>query len=158
MKTIKITIFIVTLLSFANTYAKENNTVTVKLNLLKPGMSILLKYKKLPVYVIHRTSNDIRYLEKKRGKNKLRSRRTKYFITWGYNPSSGCQLVYASSLDKEWWKGHDVYGHGGLVDPCLKVEYDLTGRAFKSYTNSILELPIPSYKFLTGNTLVIGNE
>jgi hypothetical protein len=146
---------------FANAQAAEPLPVRLETSQLSPGLLIKFQVNNLPVFVLNRRPNEIASLRQSYGGSKervascatcdpvLRSISPNYLVVWGYNPSSGCELIYASSTATD-WVGHPVHGRGGFVDKCSATEYDLTGRKLLGPNASPNELAVPPHSFHKG--------
>ena len=143
-------------MALSSAYAAELPPVKLDTGKLSPGLLVKFPINKLPVFVLQRRPNELTVLRQIHINDKvavvgcakcdpvLRSISPDYLVIWGYNPSSGCELIYVSSTATD-WVGHPVHGQGGFVDKCSATEYDLSGRKLSGPKTSPNKLMVPPY-------------
>jgi len=160
MSDMKVILFIITFsitssLSFASPYI-ELNTSKIPI-----GTLINIPVNGLPVFILNRTDDSINYLNETHSgsinhgescsecDSIFRSISPNIFVVWGFNPTTGCEVIYASSEDDEWVKS-DKYSVGYFVDPCSDAIFDLSGRKISGKYSTTKELEIPEYSINSG--------
>jgi len=126
------------------------STTEVDLKKVPPGTSYVAKFRGAPVFVTHRTPADI---EAARADDNagLRDPETdaercpnpEWFIAMAVCTHFGCVPIAGAG------------GWGGYFCPCHGSHYDKAGRIRKG--PAPLNLPIPEYKFLDAETVLIGD-
>jgi len=161
MKNTRILIFFVFLVLSANVRATNPSPIRIEANKLLPGVLVKMQIDNIPVFVLARRSDEIAALRKSHAGNKeqvadcsacepvLRSISPSYFVIWGRNTSSECELVYVSSTATD-WVGYAVHGRGGFIDKCSASEYDLSGRKLAGPKTSPNRLGVPAHAFRNG--------
>ena len=126
----------------------------IDLSSLEEGQAITVKWRGKPVFVRHRTADEIKQaqevsLEGMRDPQTDSERVTKekYIVLVGVCTHLGCVPLGQ--------KSGDVKGkYGGWFCPCHGSHYDNSGRIRKGPAPSNLE--VPSYKFLSDTVIKIG--
>ena len=144
--------------------------VEFDLRSLKPGALATVQWRSRPVWVLHRTPQQLGTLQKVAGElsdpnsataqqppdmkldlqDGVRAVRPEYLVLVGICTHLGCIPGYfpaPGSLGGEW--------PGGFYCPCHGSKYDLSGRVF-SGSPAPLNLPVPPYYFINDGTLRIG--
>lgn len=156
---------------FTATKINSESEATIKFDpsTIERGIMINFPVNDLPLMVVHRRTSEIESLEINYSDKRiaieecpmcipaLRSIKHDYFVTWGYHPTSGCELIYVSS-EADDWDCHKIQGIGGFVDKCSGSEYDLSGRKIFGPTSSPSELLLPKHKFEDGNLVIDPND
>ena len=126
----------------------------IDLSSLEEGQAITVKWRGKPVFVRHRTADEIKQaqevsLEGMRDPQTDSERVTKekYIVLVGVCTHLGCVPLGQKSGDV---KGQ----YGGWFCPCHGSHYDHSGRIRKGPAPSNLE--VPSYKFLSDTVIKIG--
>ena len=126
----------------------------VDLSSLEEGQAITVKWRGKPVFVRHRTPDEIKQakevsLDDMRDpeSDKDRVANEKYIVLVGVCTHLGCVPLGQKSGDV---KGQ----YGGWFCPCHGSHYDHSGRIRKGPAPTNLE--VPSYKFLSDNVIKIG--
>ncbi len=165
MKNIHLVFFFVLVFQATHSSAESKQPISFDPSKIEVGTMIKFPVNNLPIMVVHRKNSDVvklinRYssrsvqMESCLGCNPiLRSINRSYFVAWGYQPKSGCELIYVSS-EADDWDGHAIKGVGGFVDKCSGSEYDLSGRKIFGTDTSPSELPIPKHHFENGNLII----
>ena len=136
---------------------------------LEPGQMVVVEWRGKPVYVLHRTDEQVADLPKLDGNLKDpasasadqptyiagegRSLRPDLFVAVGLCTHLGCAPKFrpevgAADLGGDEWLG-------GFFCPCHGSKFDLAGRVFQGVPASA-NLVIPPYSFEGDNVLVIG--
>jgi ubiquinol-cytochrome c reductase iron-sulfur subunit len=142
--------------------------VAVDLTKVQPGQQITVLWRKMPIFIVHRTPALLAELTKPSdlgllrdpdskarqqpayAKNWCRSIRPEFLVLVGVCTHLGCTPSYEpalGSLGPRW--------PGGWLCPCHGSRYDLAGRVFKSVP-APLNLPVPPYRFASDTSVVIG--
>lgn len=146
--------------------------VEVDISRLEPGAMITVRWRGRPVWVLHRTEDQLKVLQDpgllKRLKdpdsrqpqqfgtevvNRYRSLKPEYLVVVGICTHLGCVPDYRPEiapvdLGPAW--------PGGFYCPCHGSRYDLSGRVFERMP-APLNLPVPPY-YYKGSTLVRVGE
>jgi Rieske Fe-S protein len=141
---------------------------TVNTKDLERGILIRFNVNELPVYVLKRRPEEVAKLEENHKDNNneveschkcnriLRSISKDIITIWGFNPSTGCMLVYASSKSDQ-YQDYGLINEGGFIDPCSNSVFDLSGRKISGPSCSPLVLEIPKHT-LEEDILVIDER
>ena len=143
--------------------------VKADIGALEPGQMVVVEWRGKPVYVVHRTGNQLEDLLKLDGILKDpssegadqpgyvvgegRSIRPELFVAVGLCTHLGCAPKFrpevgAADLGGDEWLG-------GFFCPCHGSKFDLAGRVFQGVPASA-NLVVPPYSFEGDNVLVIG--
>jgi ubiquinol-cytochrome c reductase iron-sulfur subunit len=149
--------------------------VEVDVGGLKPGEMLTVEWRGKPVWVVHRTPEQIASLEKteplvadpasernpaeitpmESTRNDWRSIKPEYLVVVGICSHLGCSPTARlsagpqPSLPDDWT--------GGFLCPCHGSTFDMAGRVFKNKPAPD-NLEVPPYTFLSDSTLLIGEE
>jgi ubiquinol-cytochrome c reductase iron-sulfur subunit len=146
--------------------------VDVDLSPVKPGQQITIAWRGRPVWILHRTDDELKMLQSPQDVGLLRDanstayQQPKYAQNWhrsikpewavlvGICTHLGCipnfePLGGASSMGPGW--------PGGYFCPCHGSKYDLAGRVFAGVP-APYNLPVPPYNFIADNKLRIGEN
>ena len=131
----------------ANVLAEK--TLDVDLTEIPEGEFKVVLWQGKPVFVRHRTKEDIEWARKENKSSQLidpqddekRVQKPEWLITMAICTHLGCVPLGGGE-------------HGGWVCPCHGSVYDVAGRVIKGPAPKNLE--IPPYKFIDNNTLRIG--
>ena len=136
---------------------------------LEPGQMVVVEWRGKPVYVLHRTAEQVAGLAKLDGNLKdpqsatsdqpgyvsgeARSIRPELFVAVGLCTHLGCAPKFrpevgAADLGGEEWLG-------GFFCPCHGSKFDLAGRVYQGVPASD-NLVVPPYSFEGKDVLVIG--
>jgi len=145
--------------------------VTIDISKLAPGEMTSVEWRQKPVWVLHRTDEQLAELPKLNGQLKdplskelqqppnlpgwnpvQRSIHPKYLVVVGICTHLGCIPKYrpqlnAADLPAGW--------PGGFFCPCHGSRYDLSGRVMDG-SPAPLNLPVPPYYFKDANTITAG--
>ena len=143
--------------------------VKADIGALEPGQMVVVEWRGKPVYVVHRTGNQLEDLPKLDGilkdpgsegsdqpgyvEAEGRSIRPELFVAVGLCTHLGCAPKFrpevgAADLGGDEWLG-------GFFCPCHGSKFDLAGRVFQGVPASA-NLVVPPYSFEGDNILVIG--
>lgn len=143
--------------------------VTVDISALQPGQQLVLKWRGQPVYVAHRSKQELDLLptldpklvdpgsdntsqQPEYAKNEFRSIKPEIFVVIAVCTHLGCAPDYVPEVKPQ---PYDPDWKGGYFCPCHKSRYDLAGRVYKSMP-APANLPIPPYHFESDTSVVIG--
>lgn len=123
--------------------------VEVDLNTIPEGKNVIIKWRGKPVFIRHRTSDEIETAQKEAW-DKLRDpesdedrvKKPEWLVMIGVCTHLGCVPI------------GEAGDFGGWFCPCHGSHYDLSGRARKG--PAPLNLPVPDYEFTTDTSIVIG--
>jgi ubiquinol-cytochrome c reductase iron-sulfur subunit len=137
---------------------------------LEPGALAKVEWRGRPIYIVHRTAEMLSSLTKDEGMlrdpsskestqptyatNEHRSLRPEFLVLEGVCTHLGCAPlprfeVAPADLGPNW--------PGGFFCPCHGSRFDLAGRVFQGVP-APLNLPVPAYRFVNDNTLLIGSD
>ena len=147
--------------------------VEVDISGLKPGEKAVVEWRGKPVWILHRTPEQLASLKKtdpqvadpkserktyptpEYAKNEYRSRKPELLVVVGICSHLGCspgdKLAPGPqpSLPDDWV--------GGFLCPCHGSTFDLAGRVFKNKPAPD-NLEVPPYMYLTDSRLLIGED
>ncbi len=144
--------------------------VEVDISKLEPGRRLVIEWRKKPVWVVHRTKQNLEDLAKLEGKladvesnssqqpayakNKHRSIKPEYLVVVGICTHLGCSPQYRPevgnvSFDSAWL--------GGFFCPCHGSKFDLAGRVYAGVPAPV-NLVIPPYMYTNGDKVVVIGE
>lgn len=147
--------------------------VEVDISALEPGQKMTVEWRGKPVWIVHRTKEELDALPKhdneladpkserktypipENCKNEWRSIKPEILVLIGICTHLGCspsdkfQAGPQPSLPDDW--------PGGWLCPCHGSTFDLAGRVFKNKPAPD-NLEVPPYKFLSDTRLLIGEE
>jgi ubiquinol-cytochrome c reductase iron-sulfur subunit len=147
--------------------------VEVDIGGLKPGEKTVVEWRGKPVWILHRTPEQLASLKKTDplvadptserknyptpdyAKNEYRSRKPEIFVAVGICSHLGCSPSdkftpgAQPSLPDDW--------AGGFLCPCHGSTFDLAGRVFKNKPAPD-NLEVPPYVYLTDSRLLIGED
>ena len=148
--------------------------VEVDISNIKPGEKLTVEWRGKPVWIVHRTPEQIADLaglasqladpdsQRKRGEqtpeyamNVGRSIKPEYFVAVGICTHLGCspsdrfQRGAQPSLPDNW--------EGGFLCPCHGSTFDLAGRVFKNKPAPD-NLEVPPHMYLSDSKLLIGED
>ena len=136
---------------------------------LQPGQKMTVEWRGKPVWIIHRTEQNIKDLptldsslrdpkslnkdqQPSYAENEGRSIKPEYAIMVGICTHLGCSPTYRPELAPEdlgpKWRG-------GFLCPCHGSRFDLAGRVYQNVP-APKNLVIPPYKYLTDTRVIIG--
>ena len=125
-------------------------TTEVDVSLVKPGQSITVLWRGKPVFIKHRTLEEIEEARKvdlkelkHPEKDEDRAKKPEWLVTLGICTHLGC-VPLTNKGDYE----------GGWFCPCHGSHYDTSGRIRSGPAPTNLE--IPEYTFVDSNTIKIG--
>jgi ubiquinol-cytochrome c reductase iron-sulfur subunit len=140
---------------------------------LKPGEKMVVEWRGKPVWILHRTPEQLASLKKtdaqvadpksdrknfptpEYAKNEYRSRKPELLVVVGICSHLGCSPSDKfmpgpqPSLPDDW--------QGGFLCPCHGSTFDLAGRVFKNKPAPD-NLEVPPYTYLTDTRLLIGED
>jgi ubiquinol-cytochrome c reductase iron-sulfur subunit len=144
--------------------------VTVDISKLEPGALLRVEWRGRAIYVVYRTDEMLATLGKDTASlkdptseestqpsyatNEHRSVRAPFLVLEGVCTHLGCAPmprfeVAAVDLGADW--------PGGFYCPCHGSKFDLAGRVFAGVP-APTNLPIPPYRFINDNTILIGSD
>ncbi len=144
--------------------------VKADLSKLRPGEMITVEWRGKPVYVMHRTKEQIEGLKSLEPKlrdplsnesiqpdytkNEVRSTKPEYVVLVGLCTHLGCAPnprpeVAPADLGGDWI--------GGFFCPCHGSKYDLAGRVYKAVP-APTNLDVPPYRYVSDKVIVIGED
>ncbi len=146
--------------------------VEVDISKLEPGRRLVVAWRKKPVWVLHRTKQNLADLPKleKEGKladiasnssiqppyakNEFRSIKPQYLVVVGICTHLGCSPQYHPevgnlSFDSAWL--------GGFFCPCHGSKFDLAGRVYKGVP-APTNLVIPPYMYTSNDKVIVIGE
>ena len=148
--------------------------IEVDISALAPGEKLTVEWRGKPVWIIKRTEEQLAELPKldaqladpdslrkpaeltpEYARNTWRSIKPEVFVAVGICTHLGCSPVDKftpgpqPSLPADW--------QGGFLCPCHGSTFDMAGRVFKNKPAPD-NLEVPPYKFLSENTLLIGDD
>ena len=170
---------VATAVPFVSTFAPSERAkaagaaVEVDIGGLAPGQKLTVEWRGKPVWIVHRTKEQLDALKSndpdladpqsdrkafpipEYAKNEWRSRKPEYLVVVGICSHLGCspsdkfQSGPQPSLPDNW--------HGGFLCPCHGSTFDMAGRVFKNKPASD-NLEVPPYTFLSDTKLLIGED
>lgn len=144
--------------------------VQVDLSVVAPGTMISVEWQGKPVWIVHRTPEMLEMLAKhddelvdptsdvpqqpEYSHNAVRSIRPEFLVVLGICTHLGCSPTFRpeiapADLGANW--------AGGWFCPCHGSRFDLAGRVFKGVP-APTNLIVPPHKYLSENTLLIGDD
>lgn len=139
--------------------------VEVDVSKIAPGDMMISEYRGQPLWVIHRTDEQIAKLANHDAqlsdpdleipqqpdycKNKDRAINPKYAVMLGTCTHLGCSPAQNFAVTADW--------DGGFVCACHGSKFDLAGRVFKG-SPAPTNLVVPKHQYLTETTLLIGED
>lgn len=137
---------------------------------LEPGQMMTVKWRGKPVWIVHRTEQNLADLPTLDGQlldpesealqqpsycqNSTRSLKPDYLVAIGICTHLGCSPTYRpdvapTDLGPEW--------KGGFFCPCHGSRFDLAGRVY-SGVPAPKNLEIPKYRFLSDTRILVGDD
>lgn len=139
--------------------------VEVDVSKIAPGDMMVSEYRGQPLWVIHRTDEQIAKLANHDAqlsdpnleipqqpdycKNKNRAINPKYAVMLGTCTHLGCSPAQNFTVTADW--------DGGFVCACHGSKFDLAGRVFKG-SPAPTNLVVPKHQYLTETTLLVGED
>ncbi|HQM87994.1 MAG: ubiquinol-cytochrome c reductase iron-sulfur subunit [Methylotenera sp.] len=139
--------------------------VEVDVSKIAPGEMMVSEYRGQPLWVIHRTDEQIAKLSNHNAqltdpdlevpqqpeycKNKERAINPKYAVMLGTCTHLGCSPAQDFLTTADW--------DGGFICACHGSKFDLAGRVFKG-SPAPTNLVIPKHQYLTETTLLVGED
>ncbi len=132
------------------------STVEVDLSPIKPGQTIKVKWRGVPVFIRHRTAADIEESRKvdlatlpdpESDDKRVTKGHEQWLVMIGVCTHLGC-IPLSGAGD------YGGSGAGGWFCPCHGSHYDTAGRIRKGPAPK--NLPVPQYVFLSDNRIKIG--
>ena len=146
--------------------------IDVDLSPVKPGQQIIVLWRARPIFIVHRTSEELKMLQSAQDtgllrdpnsaqlqqpeytKNWHRSVKPEFLVLVGICTHLGCvprmEPAGASVMGGE-------RAPAGFFCPCHGSKYDLSGRVFANVP-APYNLPVPPYHFLSDTTIRIGEN
>jgi ubiquinol-cytochrome c reductase iron-sulfur subunit len=145
-----------------------NQPIEVDISKLQPGQLITVSWRSRPIWILHRTPEQIKRLaapndelkdpdssepqQLAQFRNAYRSLKPDYFVAVGICTHLGCIPTYRpqiapADLGNDW--------QGGFFCPCHGSRYDLSGRIMAG-SPAPLNLPIPPYYYISDSVLKVG--
>ena len=137
---------------------------------LEPGQIMTVKWRGKPVWIVHRTEQNLKDLPTLDGQlldpesempqqpsycqNENRSLKPDYLVAIGICTHLGCSPTYRpdvapADLGPDW--------KGGFFCPCHGSRFDLSGRVFAGVP-APKNLAVPPYKFLSNTQIIVGED
>ena len=142
--------------------------IDVDISKIEPGQKLTVAWRGQPVFVVHRTQEELATLEKvtsflrdpdskepqqpKYADNVYRSIKPDLLVLIGICTHLGCVPLYkpeVGSVDASW--------EGGFFCPCHGSKYDMAGRVYKG-VHAPLNLVVPPYTFLKDTIIRVGED
>ncbi|WP_096294340.1 ubiquinol-cytochrome c reductase iron-sulfur subunit [Nitrosomonas ureae] len=144
--------------------------VEVDISKLEPGMLLMVEWRGRVVWVLNRTPEMLKTLEKvedeladpnseknqqpEYAKNRTRSIKPEILVTEGVCTHLGCSPVFRkdiapADLGPDWL--------GGFFCPCHGSKFDLAGRVYK-HVPAPTNMVVPPHVYLSESRLLIGSE
>jgi ubiquinol-cytochrome c reductase iron-sulfur subunit len=145
--------------------------VDVDISKVEPGQQITVVWRGHPIFILHRTPEELKKLQSPSDTNLLRdadssnlqqppyaknwhrSIKPEYLVLVGVCTHLGCiprlEASPGGELGPSW--------PGGYFCPCHGSKYDLSGRVFDGVP-APLNLPVPPYNFVKDNLIRIGEN
>ncbi|MBU6443595.1 MAG: ubiquinol-cytochrome c reductase iron-sulfur subunit [Alphaproteobacteria bacterium] len=144
--------------------------LTVDLSSVAPGQQIVVMWRSKPIFVVHRTPENLTELKSPAllarlrdpnsdelqqpayAKNWSRSLKPDYLVLVGICTHLGCIPGYEpkpGSISASW--------PGGYLCPCHGSKYDMAGRVYQNVP-APMNLPVPPYHFASATKLVVGEN
>ncbi|MBY0498447.1 MAG: ubiquinol-cytochrome c reductase iron-sulfur subunit [Nitrosomonas sp.] len=144
--------------------------VEVDISKLEPGMLLMVEWRGRVVWVLNRTPEMLKTLEKvedeladpnseknqqpEYAKNRTRSIKPEILVTEGVCTHLGCSPVFRkdiapADLGPDWL--------GGFFCPCHGSKFDLAGRVYK-HVPAPTNMVVPPHVYLSDSRLLIGSE
>ena len=170
---------VATAVPFVSTFAPSERAkaagaaVEVDIGGLAPGQKLTVEWRGKPVWIVHRTKEQLDALKSndpdladpqsdrkafpipEYAKNEWRSRKPEYLVVVGICSHLGCspsdkfQSGPQPSLPDNW--------HGGFLCPCHGSTFDMAGRVFKNKPAPD-NLEVPPHMYLSDAKLLIGED
>ncbi len=137
--------------------------VEVDISKIAPGEMMINEYRGQPLWVIHRTDEQIAKLSNHESqlsdpnldvpqqpdycKNKDRAINPKYAVMLGTCTHLGCSPGQNFTVTPDW--------DGGFICACHGSKFDLSGRVYKG-SPAPTNLIVPPHQYLTETTLLVG--
>ncbi|HET7307914.1 MAG TPA: ubiquinol-cytochrome c reductase iron-sulfur subunit [Gammaproteobacteria bacterium] len=144
----------------------EAQPVKIDISKVEPGRQIQVMWQHKPVWVLHRSDEQLATLQKRDNQlkdpkstaaqqlpqyaNPTRSLRPHIFVVVGICTHLGCIPDYKpkpGSVSPRW--------EGGYHCPCHGSRYDLAGRVFQG-SPAPANLPVPPYYFINDKEIMVG--
>ena len=147
--------------------------IEVDLSPIKPGQQITVAWRGRPIWVLHRTPEELKALQSAADLSLLRDpdsaalQQPKYAANWhrsikpewsvlvGICTHLGCIPKFEPLGPVSAWLGQGW--PGGYFCPCHGSKYDLAGRVF-SGVPAPYNLPVPPYNFIADDRIRIGEN
>jgi ubiquinol-cytochrome c reductase iron-sulfur subunit len=145
------------------------SSVSVDVSKMQEGQLITVEWRSRPIWILRRNQEQLSTLSKvvelisdpnsddskqpSDAKNDYRSINPEFLVLEGICTHLGCVPLYRPNKDVE--LGADW--EGGFFCPCHGSKFDLAGRVYKSVP-APTNLPIPPYKFVGENKILIGES
>jgi ubiquinol-cytochrome c reductase iron-sulfur subunit len=145
--------------------------VEVDISSVPPGEKIVVEWRGLPVWILHRTpemlkeirqadpevvdpkSQRTQYPTPEYARNEYRSIKPEFLIAVGVCTHLGCSPSGPFPPGASAQLGNDA----GFVCPCHGSTFDLAGRVFKNKPAPD-NLPVPPHKYLSDTVVLIGDD
>lgn len=143
--------------------------VEADISKIEPGQKVTFEWRGLPVFVVHRTPEQLGSLADVDGRlkdpgsenadqqpeyaqNENRSIKPEWLVLVGICTHLGCVPDFFPELKPE---PFDPQWEGGFYCPCHKSRFDMAGRVFDGVP-APANLPVPPYHFIDDTHIVIG--
>jgi len=144
--------------------------VEVDISKLEPGRRLVIAWRKKPVWIVHRTKQNLEDLAKLEdkladidsnsskqpayAKNKHRSIKPEYLVVEGICTHLGCSPAYHPEVGNVSFQSNWL---GGFFCACHGSKFDLAGRVYAGVP-APLNLVIPPYMYTNGDKVVLIGE
>lgn len=146
--------------------------IKIDLSRVSPGQMVVAEWRGKPIYILHRSSEQIRTLEAGyaapladpesaldnqpdyvRGPSRALDKQ--YTVVVGLCTHLGCAPKYRSQdgsndLGADW--------RGGFFCPCHGSKFDLAGRVYRDMPASPNNLEVPPHRYADGGLLIVGEH
>ncbi len=140
--------------------------VEVDISQVQPGQRIVVKWRGKPVWILHRTPDQLSTLKKldsrlrdpncddpqqpSYAKNEWRSIKPEYLVMVGICTHLGCSPMYVPEQGKV-----EASWLGGFFCPCHGSKYDLAGRVYSGMP-APKNMEVPPYSYTSPSVVLIG--
>ena len=142
--------------------------VEVDISKVEPGQRLTVKWRGKPVWLVHRTEEQLAALGKHDARlkdaaseqdqqpayarNPQRSVKPEMLVLVGICTHLGCVPRYVPELEPQ---PFDSEWQGGFFCPCHNSRFDLAGRVFDG-SPAPINLEVPAYRYVDDRNIVIG--
>ncbi len=147
----------------------QRHFITIDLAEIPPGTARLIETTRGPIYVVHRTKEDLSNLDKLAelvrdpsstisrqpayAQNAYRAITPEWFITFGFSSRRGLPVKYVEQLPPHYDQGVTFFG--GFFDQYDGALFDKAGRVLHRGHPDESNLPVPEYRYVDAKTIEI---